>query len=118
VSNSSPSLDQPDTEMISSKASEIYWKVKSVQLSCELDFSLPLVLPPLMEHNIGQHIQAVAQSFLLIPSLDSNTTVLMPSSHVEEAPFDVPVEDNPPRIQEAKSKGEQGPILPRSASKQ
>jgi hypothetical protein len=28
-------LDQPDTETMSSKALEIYWKEKSVQLSCE-----------------------------------------------------------------------------------
>jgi hypothetical protein len=39
---------------VSSKASEIYWEVKSVQLTCELDCSLPL--PPCMEYNIGQHI--------------------------------------------------------------
>jgi hypothetical protein len=40
--------------MMSSKASKIYWKVKSVQLSCELDCSLPL--PPYMEYDMGGHI--------------------------------------------------------------
>jgi hypothetical protein len=48
---------------------------------------------------------------------DSNATVLMPSSDDMEAPFDVPVEENPPRIQEEESEGEQGPILTRSPLK-
>jgi hypothetical protein len=43
----------------------------------------------------------------------------MPSSNDEEAPFGVPVQENPPRIQEEESEeGEQGPILTRSALKQ
>ena len=40
----------------------------------------------------------------------------MPSSDDEEAHFGVPVEENP-SMQEEESKGEQGPILTRSALK-
>jgi hypothetical protein len=53
TSNSFPGLDQPDMEIMSSKAFEIYWKLKSSQLSCELDCSLPL--PPCIKYDIGTH---------------------------------------------------------------
>jgi hypothetical protein len=116
-----------------SKASEIYWKEKSVQLSCELDCSFPL-LPPCMEHDIRQEIEAMTASAMahqppISIASDLDATVPMPSSEDEEAPLDVdsstvltmpnvglPVEDNPD-IQEEESKGEQGPILSRSALK-
>jgi hypothetical protein len=113
TSNSFPRLDQPDMEMMSSKASEIYWKLKSSQLSCELDCSLPL--PPCMAYVIGPHIKAVGQSLLSI-ALDLDATVLMSSSDDEEAPLHVPVQENP-SMQEEESKGEQGPILTRSTLK-
>jgi hypothetical protein len=40
---------------------------------------------------------------------DLDAIFLVPSSDDEEAPFDVPVEENP-SMQEEESKGEQGPI--------
>jgi hypothetical protein len=79
------------TEMMTSKAAEIYWKIKSVQLRCELDVSVPL--PPCIEDSIRQHIEAVtaeeaadamAQPPVSIAS-SSDSTVLMPSDD-EEAP--------------------------------
>jgi hypothetical protein len=72
-------------------------EVSPAQLSCDLDCSLPL--PPCVEYDTGQHIKAAAQSFLSI-ALASDATVLMPSYDDEEAPYVVPVKENPPCIQE------------------
>jgi hypothetical protein len=107
---------------MTSKATEIYWYEKSVQLSCELDSSLPL--PPCMVYDIGQFVDdaidsAMDQSPLLLAS-DSDATVLMPSDD-EEPPLDLnstvlmpgvdlTVEDEPPTQQQV-------PIITRSALK-
>jgi hypothetical protein len=122
-------LDHPDTETMTAKAAEFYWKEKSVQLSCTLDCSLPL--PACMENDIGRYIEAettpaMAQSPLSIAS-SSDTTVVMPSDD-EGSPLDVDStvvlmphldltdEDNP-RMQVESSAVEEGPILTRSALK-
>jgi hypothetical protein len=115
-------LDQLDTQTMTSRATEIYWNEKSVQLSCKLDCSLPL--PPCMVYDIGQYVEdaiasAMDQSPLSIAS-DSDATVLMPSDDEEAPPdlnstvlkpgVDLTVEDEPPTQQQV-------PIITRSALK-
>jgi hypothetical protein len=95
----------PSRVLVSRKAAKIYWKEKSVQLSCELDCSLPL--PLCMEDNAGRYIKGVTASAmtqsLISIALSSNQTVLLPSG--KEVPVDVdytvlmpnvdlPMEDN------------------------